>query len=298
MLDTLRLASSTTLLAIVKAPLPVTSPEWVAFVLFAVFKTTASNIPVDITPETDVVATGIVAFVPSEDAITLEVVLLATDRLVVTFVTFAVLASISANNVLANFASVIWSSPMYAVFIVVPCQTPLLIVPTSVISKAFISALDWSEFVTLAVLASISSNNAGDKRPETLVVAKGITALLPSEDVIVLAAAEPVIPRLVVTLVFLAVLAAIAELIALANLSAVTASSASWVVSTPPAVIAILSALAVIPVPPITFRVASPLDAPPVIPAPATTDSISPAPVAPNLTQAPFHTFKSSVSVS
>ena len=74
--------------------------------LFAVFKTTASNIPVDITPETDVVATGIVAFVPSDDAIILEVVLLATDRLVATFVTLAVLASISANKVFASLSSV------------------------------------------------------------------------------------------------------------------------------------------------------------------------------------------------
>ena len=156
----------------------------------------APNIAVDITPETDDVAIGIVAFVPSEEAITLAPVLLATDKLVVTFVdlavlasissnragvnkpdtlvvatgivtlspsddvitlaaaepviprfvetfvAFAVLASISANNVFASLSSVTWSFPMYAVFIVVPCHTPLLIVPTSVISKAFMSALD------------------------------------------------------------------------------------------------------------------------------------------------------------
>ena len=36
------------------------------------------------------------------------------------------------------------------------------------------------------------------------------------------------------------------------------------------------SALAVIPVPPTTFKVASPLVAPPVKPAPATTDVMSP----------------------
>ena len=39
----------------------------------------------------------------------------------------------------------------------VPCHTPLLMVPTSVMSKAFISALLWSELVTFAVLASISA---------------------------------------------------------------------------------------------------------------------------------------------
>ena len=40
-----------------------------------------------------------------------------------------------------------------------PCQTPVSIVPTVVIPNPFISAFDWSEFVTLAVLASISANN-------------------------------------------------------------------------------------------------------------------------------------------
>ena len=46
---------------------------------------------------------------------------------------FAVLASISAKSVFANLSSVTWSSPIYAVFIVVPCQTPVPIVPTVVI---------------------------------------------------------------------------------------------------------------------------------------------------------------------
>ena len=46
--------------------------------------------------------------------------------------------------------------------------------------------------------------------------------------------------------------------------------------------IAISLAFAVIPVPPTTFKVAAPEVAPPVRPSPATTDSISPAPVAPN----------------
>ena len=50
--------------------------------------------------------------------------------------------------------------------------------------------------------------------------------------------------------------------------------------STPPAVIAISSAVAVIPTPPITFNVTSPEVPPPVIPVPATTEVISPAPVA------------------
>jgi hypothetical protein len=57
------------------------------------------------------------------------------------------------------------------------------------------------------VFASISSNNDGDKRPDTDVVAIGIIALVPSEDVIVLAPLVPVILKFVVTFDTLALFA-------------------------------------------------------------------------------------------
>jgi len=50
------------------------------------------------------------------------------------------------------------------------------------------------------VFVSISSNKPGDKRPDTLVVAIGITAFVPSEEVIVLAPLVPVILKFVDTL--------------------------------------------------------------------------------------------------
>ena len=186
------------------------------FVTLAVFAVTASNIVGDITPLTEVVATGMIALLPSEDAIVLAPVDPVILRLVLTF-------------------------------------------------------------VFLAVLAVTASKIVVDITPETEVVATGIVALVPSEDAITL---EPVLlatDKLVDTFVFLAVLAAIAELIELANLSAVTPSSANWVVPTPPAVIAMLSALAVIPVPPITFSVGTgPFKSVPVNPEPAPTPVTSP----------------------
>ena len=59
------------------------------------------------------------------------------------------------------------------------------------------------------MLASISSNKPGDKRPDTEPVAKGMIASVPSDETIVLAASVPVIDKFVVTFVFLAVLASI-----------------------------------------------------------------------------------------
>ena len=70
----------------------------------------SSNIALDITPLTDVVAIGITASVPSEDVIVLAPVVPVIARLVDTLVALAVLASISANNVLANLSSVTESS--------------------------------------------------------------------------------------------------------------------------------------------------------------------------------------------
>ena len=63
----------------------------------------------------------------------------------------------------------------------------------------------------LAVFNATASNEAFDITPDTLAVAAGITAFVPSEDVIVLAPVEPDIPKFVVTLVALAVLAVIAD---------------------------------------------------------------------------------------
>jgi len=61
------------------------------------------------------------------------------------------------------------------------------------------------------VLASISSNNPGDNKPETDVVAIGMIALVPSEDSIVLAPDVPLILKSVDTFVTLAVFAVIAD---------------------------------------------------------------------------------------
>ena len=74
-----------------------------------------SNSVVFIRPETDVVATGIVASVPSEETITLASVVPVIVKLVETFVTFAVLASISANKVFASLSSVTASSASWVV---------------------------------------------------------------------------------------------------------------------------------------------------------------------------------------
>ena len=63
-----------------------------------------------------------------------------------------------------------------------------------------------------------------------------------------------------------------------AILANVTEFAANWVVPTPPSVIAMSLALAVIPVPPITFRVTEPAVPPPVKPVPATTPEMSPLP--------------------
>ena len=78
---------------------------------------------------------------------------------------------------------------------------------------------------TFAVFASISSNKPGVNKPDTLVVAAGIVTLFQSEDVITLAAAEPVIPKFVETFVAFAVLASISARSVFASLSSVTWSS-------------------------------------------------------------------------
>ena len=65
--------------------------------------------------------------------------------------------------------------------------------------------------VFLAVFASISSNNSGDNKPETDVVAIGIIAFAPSEETIVLAPVVPVMDKSVLTFVFLALFAVIAD---------------------------------------------------------------------------------------
>ena len=79
----------------------------------------------------------------------------------------------------------------------------------------------------LALFAVCSSNIALDITPLADVVAIGITASVPSEDVMVLAPVVPVMPKLVVTLVTLAVLASISASKVLPNLSSVTESLAN-----------------------------------------------------------------------
>ena len=79
----------------------------------------------------------------------------------------------------------------------------------------------------LATFAVCSSNIAVDITPLTFVVAIGITALVPSEDVIVLAPSVPDIPKSVDTLVDFAVLASISDNSVLSSLASVTESSAN-----------------------------------------------------------------------
>ena len=62
------------------------------------FASISSNKPGDNKPETDVVAIGIIASVPSEDSIVLAPVVPLILKSVVTFVFFAVFASISSNK--------------------------------------------------------------------------------------------------------------------------------------------------------------------------------------------------------
>ena len=61
-------------------------------VSFAVFAAISSNKPGDNKPETDVVAIGIMASVPSEDSIVLAPVVQLILKSVLTFVVFAVFA--------------------------------------------------------------------------------------------------------------------------------------------------------------------------------------------------------------
>ena len=98
------------LFAIVKTPLPVTSPVCVAFVTFSEFAAEASKRSVDITPETDVVATGSTTSAPSEDTIVLASVVPVILKLVVTLVFLAVLSEIKVLIALANLAAVTASS--------------------------------------------------------------------------------------------------------------------------------------------------------------------------------------------
>ena len=143
---------------------------WLISLVLAVFASISSNKPGDKRPDTDVVAIGIIALVPSEEVIVLAPLVPVILKSVDTFVTLSLFA--------------------------VMCPAWVEVIPV------------------LAVFASISSNNDGDKRPETLVVAKGITALLPSEDVIVLAPVVPLIPKSVDTLWLISLVLAVFAVIA------------------------------------------------------------------------------------
>ena len=72
------------------------------FVFLATLAVCWSNIALDITPPTLVVATGIVASVPSELVIIAVVVLVVVAKFVDTFVTLAVLATTAVSK-LATF---------------------------------------------------------------------------------------------------------------------------------------------------------------------------------------------------
>ena len=65
-----------------------------------------------ITPAIEPEASAIITLVPSEEFILKLSEAVVCDRFVLTFVTLAVLASISAKSVLASLSSVTWSSPI------------------------------------------------------------------------------------------------------------------------------------------------------------------------------------------
>ena len=83
-----------------------------------------------------------------------------------------------------------------------------------------------SRRIALVSMPSSLSNISSDIIPQLSVSANVKEAFVPSDDVTVNAEPDAETPRLVETLVLLAVLAAIAVFIELASLSAVTASSA------------------------------------------------------------------------
>ena len=118
-------------------------------VAFATFAVCSSKIALLITPATDVVAIGIVAFVPSEDSIVLAPVVPDMVKLVATLVTFAVFASISASSVLSILSSVTASS---AIFAVVTFASSIFVVITA--SAAMVAA---TEPLPLAVTSPVNA---------------------------------------------------------------------------------------------------------------------------------------------
>ena len=173
----------------------------------------SSNKLGDNKPDTLVVAKGITALVPSEETIVLApvvpVILKSVDTLWLISLTFKVFATISSNFAFVNKPALVVEADT-KVALVPSLEFTSTVVSVEVPSDKSVDTL-WLISLTLAVLASISSNNPGDNRPETLVVAKGITAFVPSDDVIVLAPVVPVIPKSVLTFDTLAVFAVIAD---------------------------------------------------------------------------------------
>tara|TARA_R110002051_G_scaffold242095_1_gene302454 strand:- start:81 stop:674 length:594 start_codon:yes stop_codon:yes gene_type:complete len=150
---------------------------------------------VDITPLTKVVATGIVAFVPSE-AIVLDVVEEATLKLVATLVSLEVLRAMAAT----------WSSDITPHALVVAAGVDTLLPSLEFIMNAVALAVYDRLVLTLvafAVLRVIASTIDGVITPATLVpdadVATGIIASFPVDEVIVLAVVVPEMAKLVAT---------------------------------------------------------------------------------------------------
>jgi hypothetical protein len=173
---------------------------WFTSVTLRVLRAIASNIPVDITPLTEVVATGITAFVPSDETIVLAASVPVIVRLVLTlwFIsdTLAVLRT-TASNIPVDITPL---TEVVATGIVasVPSEDVITLAPAvPVIAKLVVTL--WFTSVAFAVLRATASNEALLITPDTLAVATGIVTSFPVDEVITLAAVVPVMAKLVAT---------------------------------------------------------------------------------------------------
>ena len=121
--------------------------------------------------------------------------------------TLEVFATISSNFAFVNTPALLVDADAN-VALLPSLEFTSTVVSVVVPSDKLVDTL-WLTSVDLAVFAAISSNKVGDNKPDTLVVAIGITALLPSEETIVLAPVVPVILKSVDTLVTLSLLSEI-----------------------------------------------------------------------------------------
>ena len=125
-------------------------------------------------------------------------ILKSVDTLWLISLTFKVFAVISSNFAFVNKPALVVDADAN-VALVPSLEFTSTVVSVAVPSDKSVDTL-WLISLTLAVLASISSNKPGDNKPDTDVVASGITALVPSEETIVLAPVVPVILKSVDTL--------------------------------------------------------------------------------------------------